>query len=1014
MTGRRHMFQSLELKPGGHVGFGGNQRGKIIGSGTVGNGNLPSINNVLLVDGLMHNLLSISQLSDNGYDIIFNQKSCKAVSQKDGTILFNGKRKNNIYKIKLSELKSQNVKCLLSVNNEQWIWHRRLGHVSMRRISQINKLNLVRGLPNLKFNSDALCEACQKGKFAKPSFKSKNVVSTSKPLELLHIDLFGPVKTASVSGKKYGLVIVDDYSRWTWVKFLRHKDESHSVFVTFCNQVQNEKDLRIVKVRSDHGGEFENKDFESFFNDRGILHDFSCPRTPQQNGVVERKNRTLQEMARTMINETNVAKIFWAEAINTACYIQNRISIRPILEKTPYELWKNRKPNISYFHPFGCTCFMLNTKNYLNKFDSKAQKCIMLGYSEHSRGYIVYNTETQIVEESISVRFDDKLDSEKSKQNEVFAGMEIEFIGSEDKSSEALNTDTPSTSERSTASNPTTTVDQPQKRLPRSSLDHPEETILGRKEDPIRTRASFRNSEESLMGLVSLIEPSSIDEALLDNDWILAMQEELNQFTRNDVWDLVPRPKGFNVIGTRWVFRNKLNEQGEVIRNKARLVAQGYSQQEGIDYTETFAPVARLESIRLLISFAVNRGITLYQMDVKSAFLNGYIEEEVYVHQPPGFENTKHPEHVFKLKKSLYGLKQAPRAWYERLSNFLLENEFTRGKVDTTLFCKTVKSDILVCQIYVDDIIFGSTNPSLGRKFAKCMQAEFEMSLMGELKFFLGIQINQTPEGTYIHQSKYIRDLLKKFDLSECKPSKIPMHPTCILEREEVSKKVEQKVYRGMIGSLLYLTASRPDILFSVCICARFQSDPRESHLTAVKRIFKYLKGTTNLGLFYRKSSDYSLVGYCDADFAGDRVERKSTSGSCQFLGENLISWSSKRQSTIALSTAEVEYIAAAGCSTQMLWMKSQLEDFQIFESNIPILCDNTSAICLSKNPILHSRAKHIEIKHHFIRDYIQKGILNLKFIDTDHQWADIFTKPLSEDRFNFILKHLSMKVCPE
>ena len=401
-------------------------------------------------------------------------------------------------------------------------------------------------------------------------------------------------------------------------------------------------------------------------------------------------------------------------------------------------------------------------------------------------------------------------------------------------------------------------------------------------------------------------------------------------------------------------------------------------------------------------------------MDVKSAFLNGYIEEEVYVHQPPGFENTKHPEHVFKLKKSLYGLKQAPRAWYERLSNFLLENEFTRGKVDTTLFCKTVKSDILVCQIYVDDIIFGSTNPSLGRKFAKCMQAEFEMSLMGELKFFLGIQINQTPEGTYIHQSKYIRDLLKKFDLSECKPSKIPMHPTCILEREEVSKSVEQKVYRGMIGSLLYLTASRPDILFSVCICARFQSDPRESHLTAVKRIFKYLKGTTNLGLFYRKSSDYSLVGYCDADFAGDRVERKSTSGSCQFLGENLISWSSKRQSTIALSTAEAEYIAAAGCSTQMLWMKSQLEDFQIFESNIPILCDNTSAICLSKNPILHSRAKHIEIKHHFIRDYIQKGILNLKFIDTDHQWADIFTKPLSEDRFNFILKHLSMKVCPE
>ena len=288
------------------------------------------------------------------------------------------------------------------------------------------------------------------------------------------------------------------------------------------------------------------------------------------------------------------------------------------------------------------------------------------------------------------------------------------------------------------------------------------------------------------------------------------------------------------------------------------------------------------------------------------------------------------------------------------------------------------------------------------------------MSMMGELKFFLGIQINQCSEGTYIHQTKYVKELLKKFQLSESKEAKTPMHPTCILGKDEVSKKVDQKLYRGMIGSLLYLTASRPDILFSVCLCARFQSDPRESHLTAVKRILRYLKGTTNVGLFYRKSKDFKLVGYCDADYAGDRVERKSTSGSCQLLGENLISWYSKKQSTIALSTTEAEYVAAAGCSTQMLWMKSQLEDYHLYECKIPIFCDNTSAICLSKNPILHSKAKHIEIKHHFIRDYIQKGILNLTFVDTDHQWADIFTKPLSEDRFKFILKNINMKFCPE
>ncbi|WJX50151.1 hypothetical protein P8452_36497 [Trifolium repens] len=457
-----------------------------------------------------------------------------------------------------------------------------------------------------------------------------------------------------------------------------------------------------------------------------------------------------------------------------------------------------------------------------------------------------------------------------------------------------------------------------------------------------------------------------------------------------------------------------MNEQGEVVRNKARLVAQGYSQQEGIDFTETFAPVARLEAIRLLLSYAVNNGITLYQMDVKSAFLNGVISEEVYVKQSPGFEDLKNPNYVYKLKKSLYGLKQAPRAWYERLSNFLLENGFQKGQIDNTLFRKTSKKDILIIQIYVDDIIFGSTNASLCKSFSKLMQDEFEMSMMGELKFFLGIQINQGKDGTYIHQSKYTKELLKKFNLDDCKIMSTPMHPTSSLSKEEIGSKVDQKLYRGMIGSLLYLTASRPDILYSVCLCARFQSDPREPHLTVVKRIFRYLKGTTNLGLLYKKSLDSKLVGFCDADYAGDKIERKSTSGNCQFIGENLISWASKRQTTIALSTAEAEYISAAKCCTQLLWMKYQLEDYNIAESSIPLCCDNTAAIHLSKNPILHSRAKHIEIKHHFIRDHVQKGTIDIQFIDTEHQWADIFTKPLAIERFDFIKMNLNMHYISE
>ncbi|KAK2382406.1 putative mitochondrial protein [Trifolium repens] len=892
-----------------------------------------------------------------GFVVKFNKDACTVIRESDESVVFRGLRKGNVYKINL-------------------------------------KLSLVKGLPNLNYHSDALCGPCQIGKISKTSFKPKNIVSTSRPLELLHIDLFGPVNTASINGKKYGLVIVDDYSRWTWVKFLRVKDDAYDVFTIFCTQVQSEKSLKILKIRSDHGGEFENEPIATFCEDHGIVHEFSAPRTPQQNGVVERKNRSLQEMARTMMHETKLAKHFWAEAVNTACYIQNRIYIRPILNKTTYELFKGRKPNISYFHQFGCTCYILNNKAYKRKFDAKACKGIFIGYSERSKAYRVYNSETNTVEESIHVRFDDKEpDSKMSEQDNSYAGVPYQYNNPEpEKASDVNESSEVVLEEVSEEASPI-----------EASEEHDDIS-----EDYTQTSAETNEAPKRKFKYRS----SHPEDLILGNKE--TMQDELNQFQRNDVWDLVPRPKHKNIIGTKWVFRNKLNEQGEVVRNKARLVAQGYSQQEGIDFTETFAPVARLEAIRLLLSYAVNNGITLYQMDVKSAFLNGVISEEVYVKQPPGFEDLKNPDYVYKLNKSLYGLKQAPRAWYERLSNFLLENDFQKGQIDNTLFRKTTKKDILIIQIYVDDIMFGSTNASLCKSFSKLMQDEFEMSMMGELKFFLGIQINQGKDDTYIHQSKYTKELLKKFNLEDCKIMSTPMHPSSNLSKEEIGSKIDQKLYRGMIGSLLYLTASRPDILYSVCLCARFQSDPREPHLTAVKRIFRYLKGTTNLGLLYKKSLDSKLVGFCDADYAGDKIERKSTSGNCQFIGENLISWASKRQTTIALSTAEAEYISAAKCCTQLLWMKYQLEDYNIAESSIPLYCDNTAAIHLSKNPILHSRAKHIEIKHHFIRDHVQKGTINIQFIDTDHQWADIFTKPLAIERFDFIKKNLNMHFISE
>ncbi|KAK0583735.1 hypothetical protein LWI29_002305 [Acer saccharum] len=425
------------------------------------------------------------------------------------------------------------------------------------------------------------------------------------------------------------------------------------------------------------------------------------------------------------------------------------------------------------------------------------------------------------------------------------------------------------------------------------------------------------------------------------------MQEELNQFERNEVWTLVPRPKTTNVIGTKWIFRNKSDEDGNIVRNKARLVAQGYSQIEGIDFEETFAPVARLESIRLLLSISCVHKFKLHQMDVKSAFLNGFLQEEVFVEQPKGFVDAHHPNHVYRLKKALYGLKQAPRAWYERLTQFLVDNNYTRGSVDKTLFIKRDNDELFIAQIFVDDIVFGSTNNTKVQQFVDVMSLEFEMSLVGELSYFLGLQIRQIHDGIFITQAKYTKNLVKKFGLEKAKHCDTPMSTTLKLSKDASGKSVEQTLYRGMIGSLLYLTAS-----------------------------------------------------FSDADWAGNCDDRKSTSGGCFFLGNNLVSWFCKKQNSISLSTAEAEYIAAGSGCTQLMWMKQMLVDYGFNQGTLTLFCDNMSAINISKNPVQHSRTKHIDIRHHFIRELVENKCIVLEHVGTNDQLADLFTKPLDATRF--------------
>ncbi|GJV93534.1 retrovirus-related pol polyprotein from transposon TNT 1-94 [Tanacetum coccineum] len=397
-------------------------------------------------------------------------------------------------------------------------------------------------------------------------------------------------------------------------------------------------------------------------------------------------------------------------------------------------------------------------------------------------------------------------------------------------------------------------------------------------------------------------------------------------------------------------------------------------------------------------------------MDVKTAFRYGPLKEEVYVNQPDGFVDPYHLNQVYRIKKALYGLKQAPRAWYDKLSNFLVSKGFSKGSIDPTLFITKQGEDILLVQIYVDDIIFGSTNPKLSKRFEKLMHNKFEMSMMRELKLFLGIQIHQSPHGIFINQDKYAQEILKKHGMTSCDSIGTPM-ATKHLDADLSDTPIDQTKYCSMVGALMYLTASRPDIVHATCYCARYQVKPTEKHLTAVKRIFRYLKDTINMGLWYPKDTSFELTAFSDSDHAGCLDSRKSTSGGIQFLGgDKLVSWSSKKLDCTSMSSAESEYVSLSACCAQVLWLRTQLTDYGFHFDKIPMYYDSKAAIAISCNPIQHSRTKHSDVRYHFIKEQVEKGIVELFFVRTEYQLADLFTKALSEDRFKYLVRRLGMR----
>ncbi|GJY75693.1 retrovirus-related pol polyprotein from transposon TNT 1-94 [Tanacetum coccineum] len=456
--------------------------------------------------------------------------------------------------------------------------------------------------------------------------------------------------------------------------------------------------------------------------------------------------------------------------------------------------------------------------------------------------------------------------------------------------------------------------------------------------------------------------------------------------------------------------QSEVRRRGGSLMNKADCSGSCVTvKQREINFEESFSPVARLEAIRIFLAFAAHMNMVVYQMDVKTTFLNGNLREEVYVSQRR-FCRVDNPKITLYTKKFFMVEKSSPRQVVDMLSLFLISQDFSKGLVYPTLFIHKEGNELLLVQVYVDDIIFGASTPKLCDLFAKIMCSKFKMSMMGKILFFLGLQIFQNPRGIFINQPKYTLESLKKYGFDSCDPVDTPMVEKSKLDKDKEGKAVDPSHYRGMIDTLLYLTASRPDLQFAICMCARYRARSNEKHLHAVKRIFRYLRGTVNRGLWYLKDSSIALTAFANADHAGCQDTHCSTSSSMQFLGDRLVSWSSKRQKSAAISSTEAEYIAMSGCCAQILWMRSQLTDYGLGFNKIPMYCDNKSAIALSCNNVQHSRSKHIDIRFHFIKEHVENGVIELYFVNTEYQLADIFTKALARERIEFLINKLGMR----
>jgi len=999
---------------------------------------LPSPNHTFTLQSLLHvpqiekNLISVNQFTkDNHVFIEFHPYCFRVKDLHTGTLLLQGPSKGGLYPWPTSLPPRLSSHALVSEKVSLAQWHHRFGHPAFKIVRRVL---LSKQLPVLPNKPTSVCSACQQGKSHRLHFPTSTSVST-RPLSLLFMDVWGPAPFLSSMNKRYFLHIVDDYSKYSWIYPLEQKSDVLSIFTQFQKLVENYFNSSIKSVQTDGGGEFI--PVQKLLASKGISYRQTCPHTHHQNGRVERRHRHIVDTGLALLAHSNLPLQYWDAAFDTACFLINRLPSSLNSTKSPFELLFQKPPDYTFLKSFGCECWPYLRPYNSNKMAFRSQSCVFIGYSKPHMGYRCLHVPSGRIYVARHVIFNESAFPFQTRPSTppVTSSIPVALPDSIRLPSPIV----PSPPPTSNTSSPTAIEDPP----PTSSLlPHHESPVSPTSEQssapidsspapPPRIHQMVTRSLNNIHkpktftdgttryplphALTATLafpdsEPTCFSSAVKSAIWRQAMSEEFNALIKNGTWSLVPSTPSLNIIGSKWVFRIKRKADGSVDRYKARLVAKGYHQQPGVDFDETYSPVIKPITIRTILSIATTAQWPIKQIDISNAFLHGFLSETVYMAQPPGFQHPQHPNAVCKLRKAIYGLKQAPRAWFSRLSSFLLELGFKGSKSDSSLFMFKNASVQLFALVYVDDILLTGSDIAALDHLINSLSTEFPVKDLGDLSFFLGVEVQRVADGLLLSQQRYISDLLHQTNMHLAKPISSPMSSSSQLSKFDGITLSDATVYRSTVGSLQYLALTRPDIAFSVNKVAQFMQNPRDVHWTAVKRILRYLKHTISHGLLIRRHSSSQLFAYSDADWAGCPDDRKSTSGYCVFLGRNLISWSSKKQPTVSRSSTEAEYKALANASAELCWMQALLCELGVSLSAAPTLyCDNIGAIYLSSNPMYHARTKHVEIDYHFVRDKVAEKNLQVKYLSSKEQFADVFTKPLVSTRFHWMCSNLNI-----